>query len=86
MHRKRNAKMRKSNELINELEHGDYERIADITGFSKVYVSQVIHETRNNETILKAANEYIDARNRLKKKFCREVSIDIVTPTPINNN
>ena len=73
--------MEKSNELVTELQHGDYERIAEITDYSKVYVRQVIHGTRQNERIINAANDYLKMRDELKKKYCNPVPIQSVEPT-----
>ena len=73
--------MQESNGLALELEHGDYERLAEITGFSKVYVRQVIHGERTNETIINAAQDYKKLRNDLKAKYCRPLQIEVVAPT-----
>jgi hypothetical protein len=57
--------------IKSELRKGDYQRLSEITGYTKDYVIKVINNKRNNELILDAAKALIGNREHLVNKFNR---------------
>jgi hypothetical protein len=60
-----------NDKIKTELRKGDYQRLAEATGYVKDYVIQVINGKRNNVLILDAAKELIEKRGQLSQKYNR---------------
>lgn len=60
--------------IKNKLRHGDIERIAELSGYSRRHVSSVVNGLAVNDTILKVAGMILEERKRivqsLKRKSC----------------
>lgn len=64
--------MRNLEELKAELKRGDLVQLAEITGYGYEMVRKVIAGTRNNDIIIKAANDLLDHRASLAATYSKK--------------
>lgn len=57
-----------------KISRGDYQIIAELTGFSIDYVKRVIYGSRANDKILQAAEQLIKQRKQMKRVIKQSIN------------
>jgi len=58
-----------------DFEHGDYERIAELSGYSKSLVVKVLQTgERNNKAVVDFTRRYLDTKRRLREELLTKLN------------
>lgn len=63
----------KNKSVKTKLKRGDYQTVADLTGFSRIYVRMVINGLRKNDVILSCMKKLHSGRKQLRKSIKSEL-------------